>query len=101
MKFCEKCGSICMPKDKKLVCMRCNHKQDGAEQTAFKEKVKQEKKLEVIEQEAETYPLVDQECPKCKHLKAYFWEIQTRASDEPATKFFKCEKCKHTWRDYN
>ena len=55
-----------------------------------------------IEEDKDTaYPLVDKECPKCGNKKAYFWEIQTRASDEPATQFFKCEKCKHTWRHYD
>ena len=57
--------------------------------------------MDVIEEEATAYPLVDRTCPKCSHDKAYFWEIQTRASDEPATQFFKCEKCKHTWRHYD
>ena len=37
---------------------------------------------------------------ECGLGKARFWLVQTRASDEPETKFFKCEKCKHTWRDY-
>ena len=41
------------------------------------------------------------ECPKCGHRTAYFWLVQTRAGDEPETKFLRCEKCGHTWRDYN
>ncbi|MBI2108536.1 transcription factor S, partial [Candidatus Woesearchaeota archaeon] len=32
---------------------------------------------------------------------AYFWLVQTRAGDEPETKFLRCEKCSHTWRDYD
>ena len=100
MKFCEKCGSICMPKGVNLICMRCNHKQDSDGNLTFKEKIVKKKNVEVIEKEANSYPLVDQECPKCHHKKAYFWEIQTRASDEPATQFFKCESCSHTWRIY-
>ncbi|MEK6946569.1 MAG: transcription factor S, partial [Nanoarchaeota archaeon] len=35
------------------------------------------------------------------HKTAYFWLVQTRAGDEPETKFLKCEKCGHTWRDYD
>ena len=41
------------------------------------------------------------ECPKCRHKKAYYWTVQTRAGDEAETKFLKCEKCSHTWRDYD
>ena len=47
-----------------------------------------------------TMTTVDEECPKCGHNKAFFWEEQTRASDEPETSFFRCVKCKHTWREY-
>ena len=55
----------------------------------------------MVEEDAHgTMPLTDEECPKCKHGKAYYWLVQTRAGDEPETRFFRCEKCKHTWRDY-
>lgn len=62
---------------------------------------KEEKNMDVVEKEVEAYPLTEAECPSCGHRKAYFWTVQTRSSDEPETKFFKCEQCKHTWRDYN
>jgi len=26
--------------------------------------------------------------------------IQTRAADEPPTRFYRCTKCGHTWREY-
>jgi len=100
--FCPKCGSIMMPKalkDKKVLACSCGHKQ-GIEGAELREKAKEEKKIEVVEEETPIHPLVDQECPKCKHGQAFTWEIQTRAADEAATKFFQCEKCKHTWREY-
>ena len=55
----------------------------------------------VYEDDIQILPETDAECPRCHHKKAYFWEVQTRAADEPATKFLKCTKCKHTWRDYS
>ncbi|GAG06987.1 unnamed protein product, partial [marine sediment metagenome] len=59
-------------------------------------------KVEVVETEETPHlPLIQTECPKCKFKKAYFWTVQTRAGDEPETKFLKCKKCKHIWRDYN
>jgi DNA-directed RNA polymerase, subunit M/Transcription elongation factor TFIIS len=39
-------------------------------------------------------------CPKCGNHEAYYWMIQTRAADEPPTRFYKCVKCGHTWREY-
>jgi len=50
--------------------------------------------------EDEVHPVIEIKCPKCKNMKSYFWTMQTRASDESETKFYKCIKCKHTWRVY-
>ena len=101
--FCPKCRSILLPKKEGLVCLRCGYKAKGEKEKTIKEKIKKEKKLEVVhKEEAEHLPISkEMECPKCGHKGAYYWEIQTRASDEPATRFFKCEKCKHTWREYD
>lgn len=103
MQFCPKCGALLIPKkegSKSIMACSCGYKSKEAG-TTITESVKDKKpKLEIIEKEVEAYPLVDKECPKCGHKQAYFWEIQTRASDEPATRFFKCEKCKHVWREY-
>lgn len=102
MKFCPRCGSICLPTkegDKTIFKCSCGHQEEG--EGKIVEKVKHEtKEIEVVDKEIETHPLTEATCPRCKHGKAYFWEIQTRAGDEAATAFFKCEKCKHTWREY-
>jgi len=58
------------------------------------------REVEVVEKEIQTLPKTKAECPKCKHMVAYYWMMQTRAADEGETKFLKCEKCKHTWREY-
>ncbi|RZD31406.1 MAG: transcription factor S [uncultured DHVE6 group euryarchaeote] len=47
-----------------------------------------------------TMATVTAECEKCNHTEAYWWTEQTRSSDEPETQFFRCTKCKHTWREY-
>ena len=100
--FCPTCHSLLKPKmdggKKKLACTSCNYTSTSAN-AAITETVKPSKEIEVLE-ERETRPLVDARCKKCNHLKAHHWSIQTRASDEPETRFFKCEKCKHTWREY-
>ena len=103
--FCPKCGSILivkeMNKKRVLVCSNCGHKPGSADFTLAEDMKKGERELGVVqESQGETLPITDAECPKCGHSKAYYWMQQTRAADEAETRFFKCEKCKHTWRDY-
>ena len=99
--FCPKCGSLLIPRQEKdKITMACNcGYSDAKGKVHVKDQLRKKKDIEAVE-EIEVYPVVDATCPKCSHPRAYFWEIQTRASDEPATKFMKCEKCKTIWRDY-
>jgi len=103
--FCPKCGSILLPdtsKGKRIFVCGCGYKTAKLKEAIIKESIKGESKLEVVEkEEAPHLPLMDTECPKCKNRKAYFWTVQTRAGDEPETKFLKCAKCNHIWRDYS
>ncbi|AFH43084.1 MULTISPECIES: transcription factor S [Fervidicoccus] len=39
-------------------------------------------------------------CPKCGNNEVYYWTMQTRAADEPPTRFYKCTKCGYVWREY-
>lgn len=103
--FCPKCGSILIPelrKGKRVFTCSCGYKTAKLKEATIKESIKSGKtKVEIIEKEETSHlPVIDVECPKCKHRKAYFWTVQTRAGDEPETKFMKCMKCKHIWRDY-
>ncbi len=90
-------------KGKKILVCSCGYKSEGELSFGETDKKKEEQKIEVVDEEAEqkAMPEVEVKCPECGHGKAYFWEVQTRAGDEPPTKFFKCTKCKHTWRDYS
>lgn len=106
MMFCPKCGSILMPKKQKdqtvLVCGSCGYTNKKAEGLELKEEVKKKNDvIEVASDEDSVLPETEAECPKCKNGTAYYWLVQTRAGDEPETKFLKCTKCKHTWRDYH
>ena len=103
MMFCPKCGSMLRPKivrDKKVLGCNCGYVADKAQSTVSfgmkKEDVRSE--VEVVEKEVSIHPIVDEECPKCKNPKAYFWSQQMRAGDEPETQFFKCTNCSHQWR---
>lgn len=105
MFFCPKCGSLLKTRaegSKKILACACGYVQK-AEGTSITDR-KEERNDDIVivdEQKEQTLPLTDAECPKCKHTKAYYWMIQTRAGDEPETKFLKCESCNHTWRDYD
>lgn len=101
MKFCPKCGSIMLPQKTgivtELVC-KCGYKEEG--NLDLKEKGKETKKIEVIEKQPEVHPIEEATCPKCNNTEAYAWQQQTRSADEPETRFFKCTKCEHQWREF-
>ena len=110
MEYCPHCGSMLMPTNLggKVVlrCPRCGYKKEVGERERRKYVVREEilhnphEKTVVMEEEVRTLPKVKALCPKCGHNEAYYWELQTRSADEPATRFFKCVKCGHTWREY-
>jgi len=54
----------------------------------------------VIESSSIALPIAEEECPKCGNKQAYWWMEQTRSSDEPETRFYRCTKCGYTWREY-
>jgi DNA-directed RNA polymerase subunit M len=101
MNFCKKCGSLVLPKKEILKCS-CGLV-INAETKIVEESLKTEhKEIEIIDQEKDIVnPTIEAICPKCAHDKAEYWTLQTRSSDEPETRFFKCASCKHTWRAYN
>ena len=102
MEFCPKCGAILVQKTKNLGCPRCNYSSKlKAQKIKISEKFSERKETAVITgKEQSTLPIVTDKCKKCKNEKAYFWTVQTRASDEAETKFFKCTKCGETRREY-
>ena len=54
----------------------------------------------IIEEKREALPKIRIICPKCGNKEAVWWMQQTRSTDEPPTLFFRCTKCKHSWREY-
>ncbi|MBI4980428.1 transcription factor S [Candidatus Woesearchaeota archaeon] len=102
--FCPKCGSLLRPKDKGgktvLFCTCGFTKSIEGESTEITEKVDAGKKIEVMEN-LETHPKIKTTCEKCGNNLAYYWTQQTRGADEPETRFFRCTKCRFTWREYS
>lgn len=105
MQFCNKCGTILVPEKEgrktELVCKSCGTVAKKKEDVMLREKVEAPKRLEVVDKKVDVLPKVKEVCPKCKHGEAFYWTVQTRASDEAETRFFKCIKCQHTWRMYD
>ncbi|MFC1682236.1 transcription factor S [Nanoarchaeota archaeon] len=101
MEFCPKCGAVLVQKVKHSGCPRCSHTSKGKLNIKSSEKINAKKEIPVLKEgQNEIHPVVLERCKKCGNDKAYFWTVQTRASDESETKFFKCVKCGTTKRDY-
>jgi transcription factor S len=99
MQFCPKCGSIMSPNGKKFSCPKCKYKNVGGKLTAS-ENLVAEQNIDVLrEKESNVWPTVSETCPKCGHDEAETWSTQMRAGDEAETVFFRCKKCKNTWRE--
>ena len=98
MDFCE-CGGLLVASGSASVCRSCGKKTNKKVDVRITQKTKQESTV-VIEDNTPDLPTTKKECKKCGNTKAYYWLIQTRSGDEPPTQFFKCVKCKHTWREY-
>lgn len=105
MFFCQSCGGILVPKKEGeksyLECRQCKSK---FENQGIELKVQERRELteEInVNRKIENLPKIKQDCVKCDNNMAYWWTMQTRASDEPETRFFKCTKCGHVWREYD
>jgi len=93
-----------------LVCRICGHKKSGkANKADFEIRGNVTKPQEgpaahivIVEQKKqfEALPRTQALCPNCEHKEAFWWMQQTRSADEPPTRFMRCTKCGHTWREY-
>jgi DNA-directed RNA polymerase subunit M len=109
MIFCEKCGNLMIAARKKgklkYVCRKCGYSSPEKKvvSTSISEKVEdnKEKILVISEKEGlEEFPKTKAICPECENNEAYWFMQQTRSADEPPTRFYRCTKCGHTWREY-
>ena len=102
--FCSKCGGLMLPsKDKKgAKCASCGYSEKGQSSLKISEKGRNSEVIAVVDnkQELDTLPKIKATCNKCHNDEAYYWHVQTRAADEPETRFSRCTKCGHTWRSY-
>ena len=101
--FCPKCKAILVLNratgQKECKRPNCGHSEDKRKEVITKRK-QEDKEMVVTEGIEGTLPTTKIICGKCKHNEATFYLRQTRAADEPTTRFYQCTKCKHRWREY-
>lgn len=113
MEFCPKCGTLLIPQKHGgnkivLACPKCGFRKEVSSNNkytlSYDTKHSQKDKTLVIESEEEVKMLPKVKgvvtCPKCGNDEAYYWFLQTRRGDEPPTRFYRCVKCNHVWREY-
>ena len=105
MKFCPKCEVKLKKDGVDLKCSKCGYV-EGEKVTQTKKIIDEgEPDFSLLTFEGnegeESNPTIKMDCEKCGHDEAVWWMFQTRSADEPTTRFYRCQKCKHTWRDYS
>ncbi len=112
IKFCPECSSLLKKRiisGKSYLICRCGYQKENSQnESEIKNSIQKkkdallEKNLIIVsnEDKISVHPKVIQICEKCGHKEAEAWQEQTRSADEPSTSFFRCMKCKFTWREY-
>jgi len=101
MEFCPKCGCVLVGNKKDFKCPRCGYKSKSKIKIEASETLKKVPEIGVItDKDVDVFPVTNANCPKCNYKEAYFWTSQGRAADEAEVRFYRCMKCKHTWREY-
>ncbi len=102
MKFCPKCEVKLKNSGSGLQCSKCSYTEGEVKIT--KKTTEEEPDFSLLAFEGnegeDTNPTIKIDCEKCGHDEAVGWMFQTRSADEPTTRFYRCQKCKYTWRDY-
>ena len=103
MKFCPKCEVKLKKDGSDLKCSKCGYIEGNT--STQQKKVIQEESTEAFNVFAENegeeaLPTIKIECESCGNDEAVWWMLQTRSADEPTTQFYRCTKCKNTWRNY-
>jgi DNA-directed RNA polymerase subunit M len=110
VEFCPVCSNLLRKKKitkKSFLACKCGYERElESDETKLKKNVQKKKRdleqnLVIISEEDKitANPITRRKCTKCDNMEAETWQVQIRSSDEPSTHFFKCTKCKYTWRE--
>ena len=106
--FCPYCGNlliveVCENASNRLACKTCPHIYEITHQIVIKRYPKLKEVDDVLGGSSawENVDSTEETCPKCKHTRAYYLQMQTRSADEPMTVFYKCcnVQCGHRWKE--
>ena len=103
MKFCPNCEVKLKKSDSGLLCPKCGYSEEQENKQTKKvveEETQSEFNVFTESDKDETLPTIKIECEKCGNDEAVWWMLQTRSADEPTTQFYRCTKCRYTWRNY-
>ena len=102
MKFCPNCEVKLKKSDSGLKCPKCNYTegQENKQTKKLEEDTESDFNVFAENEGEESLPTIKIECEKCNNNEAVWWMLQTRSADEPTTQFYRCTKCKYTWRNY-
>ena len=88
------------PENGRYLCRQCGAEKEFGDAEVFSKKAIGKDEVEVMREDAASYPKTKITCDKCGNNEAYFTLKQTRAADEPETRIYRCTKCHHSWREY-
>ncbi|MFB6291970.1 MAG: transcription factor S [Candidatus Nanohaloarchaea archaeon] len=110
MEFCEECGGMLVSENDGEGVMKCRNCGQAHEVEEGDYRVTEEKeedpmdRLNISEEddESSTRPTTMKECPSCGgETEHEWWMEQTRASDEPPTRFYECTECGNVHKEYD
>lgn len=111
MEFCDECGGMLVSKKQDgetvMKCRNCGNIQDvdGGDYRVTEEKEEDPMdRLNVNEGDSNetSLPTTKKKCRKCdEETVQEWWMKQTRASDEPPTRFYRCTECGNVYKEYD
>ncbi|MFB6244781.1 MAG: RPA12/RPB9/RPC11 RNA polymerase family protein [Candidatus Nanohaloarchaea archaeon] len=117
MKFCEdeECGGMLVSEkhegEKVMECRSCGKIHDTEGESLKITEEKEEDPMDRLnvsksEDEETLRATTEKECPNCSSDKEdekehEWWMEQTRASDEPPTRFYECTECGNVHKEYD
>jgi DNA-directed RNA polymerase subunit M len=111
VEFCDKCGFILLPINKRsnrkiYIDLYCNNCKTIQKKTIGESSYKVSTKIPhgikdysvIINDEFYTDPIIRVNCPKCGYHEAFYWESSNRRKQEwESVTYYRCIKCKNTW----
>ncbi|MFX1283194.1 MAG: hypothetical protein ACFFB5_06040 [Promethearchaeota archaeon] len=109
--FCENCGNLLIPRQKKrmkkgYVHLYCNYCKKGIDKE-FKETSylvitriphNEKERTHVIDKVFSIFPKVRNICPRCGYAESEYWEAGDRRKDEwESITYYQCLQCKWIW----